>query len=555
MHNTSHELNGAGPSNDDDEAGSVVYIVPGANDARCRHLITALVKARLDNHVLPGSEPGEMELPRGARYVTLLADSRDAAARWQVPITRWQRDGITVCLWLPPDGNRWANIGDLASAGDDDAVAQALDGDLARDEGRLFAPEADRSQPACVTRCLADIEPTPIAWLWESRLALGKLNLIAGQPCLGKSQLTALLAATVTNGGLWPDGARAPRGSVVMISCEDDVADTVVPRMIAVGADLSRVHVLDWRIETDENGQLRRRIFDIGRDAEALRTTANQIGEVRLIVIDPISAYVGKVDSHKNSDVRGALAPLQEVAAEIGACVILVSHLNKGSTDGAAMSRVSGSGAFVAAARSAWLVAQHPSDEQRRVFTPLKNNIGDDQTGFAYEIKGVILENGISTSCVEIDPTPVRVSPEEALTPSNGDEAGRLEDAEEFLREELRDGVRPVKYLKKAVDDAGHKWRTIERAKERLGVIARKGGFGEGWSWELPTAKAAKNPEDRQDRHSPMDARDGGVGCRNGTRHEVRQDRPPKNLGGLGGLGGLQAVAPHFDDDVEEGRI
>lgn len=148
------------------------------------------------------------------------------------------------------------------------------------------------------------------------------------------------------------------------------------------GADRAQVHIIDWIDDEGPNGEQRRRTFDLGRDIEVLRKVAEEIGNVRLIVIDPVSAYLGGADSHKTSDVRAALAPLQTLAAEIAVCVVMVSHLNKGSTDPAAMSRVSGSGAFVAAARSAWFVAPNPRDETKRILTPLKNNIGDDKTGF-----------------------------------------------------------------------------------------------------------------------------------------------------------------------------
>ena len=107
-------------------------------------------------------------------------------------------------------------------------------------------PTSKAATPSCVSRCLADIEAVPIAWLWPQRLALGKLNLIAGQPGLGKSQLTGLFAARVTTGDRWPDGGRCPTGNVIFVSCEDDAADTIVPRLDAAGADRTRVHILDW---------------------------------------------------------------------------------------------------------------------------------------------------------------------------------------------------------------------------------------------------------------------------------------------------------------------
>jgi len=359
------------------------------------------------------------------------------------------------------------------------AVCEPLEMAAAPDRGELEQPY--------VARCLADVRPVPISWLWQDRLALGKLNLIAGQPGLGKSQLTALMAATVSVGGKWPDGSQSPKGDVIFICAEDDAADTIVPRLQAVGADLARVHILDWIRDTTRQGEPFLRILDIGSDADALNALAAKHSNVRLIVIDPVSAYMGRSDSHKNAEVRAALMQLSMVAADIGACLILVSHLNK-AADCAAITRVSGSGAFVAACRSAWLVPKHPNDEERRLITPLKNNIGDDRTGYAYHIEGIKLHSGIATSRVVLSGQAIDVSPEEALSAerSNAEDRSALGDAKNFLAEELKDGPLPKTELVKAAEDAGIASRTLERAKVVLGVESKKTEFHGKWVWVLP---------------------------------------------------------------------
>ena len=407
-------------------------------------------------------------------------------------------------------------------------------------------------EPMPVSRCLADVPPVPLTWLWQERLALGKANLIAGQPGLGKSQITALLAAHVTTGRPWPDGTPCPVGSVIMITCEDDAADTIVPRLCAAGGDCRRAHILDWVAEPDEDGKPRTRSFVIGEKHTAvLRLLADRIGDVRLIVIDPVSAYMGSSDSHKASDVRASLAPLQALAADIGACIVLVSHLNKGTADGAAISRVAGSGAFVAACRSAWFVAPHPEDQHRRIFTPLKNNIGDDKTGFAYRIEGVDVGDGIHTSRVVIDPTPIQISAEDALgvgRASDGDNDGALGEAVEFLRTEVGEDGRRAADLKKAATTAGISWRTVERAKKRAGIEVRKEGFAGGWRWFPVVPKAAKNTQDRQGRQLRRDGNLGGLGDAKSKTAEDRQEITSQTLGGIGGLGDNLA---DFDDIVE----
>jgi putative DNA primase/helicase len=202
----------------------------------------------------------------------------------------------------------------------------------------------------------------------QNRIARGKLNLIVGHPGRGKSQLSLFMAALVSTGGLWPDGTPCDRGSVVLITCEDDMADTVVPRLVALGADRSRCHSLDGR--RDETG--RSRPFSLKDSATVLVDLARDISDLALVIIDPVSAYLDRIDSHNAAEMRGGLLPLQEFAARSGAAVVLVSHFSKGTPDGTAMSRVAGSGALVAVCRSAWLVERCPEDAagHTRVLAP-----------------------------------------------------------------------------------------------------------------------------------------------------------------------------------------
>lgn len=345
----------------------------------------------------------------------------------------------------------------------------------------------------CLSRCLVDIDAEPIRWLWMNRFALGKLGLVAGAPGLGKSQLMCAMAAAVTTAGTWLDGTTAPLGSVILVSCEDDAADTIRPRLEAAGADLSRVHLFDWALCRTKTGVREQKHFDVKNDGPALKELIDHVGDVRLIIIDPITAYMGRADSHKATDVRGALIPLQTLAAETGTAIILVSHLNKNEANSAAMDRVMGSGAYVAVCRSAWLVATDPDDEtkRRRILTPLKNNLGDDQTGFAFTIEGAQLPNGITTSNVVFDPNPVHVAADDLLhrtKAATGKAPPReREKACRFLRQELADGPKPTNDIDEAANAAGITHDTLKQARKELKVeaIKNKGNNG-GWSLHMP---------------------------------------------------------------------
>ena len=188
-------------------------------------------------------------------------------------------------------------------------------------------------------------------WLWTNRFALGKLGLIAGLPDRGKGLITADMTARVTTGALWPCGeGRALKGRVLILSAEDDIEDTIIPRLVAAGADLDQVEIV--RMVRQGEGK---RMFSLVSDLELLRRKVDELGNVVMIIIDPMSAYlgVGKIDSYRTTDVRGVLAPLTEFAATKQAFVLGVLHFNKKTDVNNAMLRISDSLAFAATARTA----------------------------------------------------------------------------------------------------------------------------------------------------------------------------------------------------------
>lgn len=329
----------------------------------------------------------------------------------------------------------------------------------------------------------SSVEPKSVQWLWRDRLALGKLCVIAGVPNLGKSQLTIQMAAVVSTGRDWPDGAPSKPGDVLMISAEDSLDDTIRPRLDAAGADANRVHVLSGV----EQGGLLSGFVLTPQDVALLDKELTERPEVRLVVIDPITAYLGALDSHKVGDVRGALQPLADLAEKHRVAVIAVTHLNKGNgTD--PMSRVIGSGAFIAAPRTAFLVIEDRAEPDRRLFLELKNNIGR-AAGLAFRIESVTLPNGIETSRAVFYPDTVPTTASEAMEGA-GSGPNAIEEACDFLRAELADGPRPVRKVEAEAESAGIHKRTLERAKRKLGIISQKTAANGGWTWRLPPGTA-----------------------------------------------------------------
>lgn len=345
--------------------------------------------------------------------------------------------------------------------------------------------------PTAETRCVADIQTEPLRWLWTKRMPLGKLTIVSGDPGLGKSLVTLAIAAVVSRGGIWPcNEGNAPIGDVVLISAEDDPADTLRPRLEAAGADLQRIHVLDQVSYSDEDGVTRNRPWSF-RDTEALDYLLVSKPTCKLVVIDPLSAYLAGADSHKNSDVRSLLAPLAELAARRAVAVLTVSHLNKGA--GPAMYRTSGSLAFVAAARAAYAVAKDKDDPGRRLVLPIKCNLSADSSGLAYQIG--VAPNG--SPVVEWESQVVSITAEEALDADHEKYGGQGErqEAMEWLREYLADGPRSARQVRTAAQDAGLSWITVRRAKDALGIRPTKAGFNGGWEWALPAKMLAKGED------------------------------------------------------------
>jgi len=361
------------------------------------------------------------------------------------------------------------------------------------DYEKIFAEYTEPRAPGVVLRCFTDIAPKPLRWLWAGRIPLGKLTLLIGDPGLGKSLLTADAASRVTRGTSFPDGASCEVGSAIFLSAEDDAADTIRPRLDAAGADVSRVHILEAVCVQLTNGSLTEKTFNLETDIAALAGALREHPEVRLIVIDPLSAYLGGVDSHSNAEVRGMLAPLVALAARFGVAVLCVTHLRKSA--GAAIYRAISSIAFAAAARAVWAVAPDPEDGDRRLLLAVKQNLSASASGLAFRIEA---QNNVPRLAWE--PGAVALAANEVLgnVEMQQDQSERRE-AKEWLKDFLADGPVAVKKIQGEAKAAGLSWMTVRRAKEALLVVASKSAYQGGWQWRLEDAQ-------HEDAH-PIDTR------------------------------------------------
>jgi hypothetical protein len=352
---------------------------------------------------------------------------------------------------------------------------------------RVFGKRLEQ-EGKLVSTLASEIMPKNIDWLWPGRIAIGKQTILGGEPDNGKSQVATGIAATISVGGSWPNGeGQAPLGSVIILSAEDDDEDTMVPRLIAAGADLSRIHLV--RAVRGAGG--RQLAFNFQTDLAALEEKIWNIGDVRLVIVDPISSYLGtRINSHNNAEVRSVLEPISEMAADAEVGVLAITHSPKG-TGMKAIDRFVGSIGFVAQARSAYIVTKDPSDAERRLMLPVKNNIAaKGQSGLAYKIEGVTIfppgRRPIETSRVVWDGY-ATVGVNEALVASDTltDGGTQFDKAEAFLRDLLKDGALSVAEIEQVARMEGISERTLRRAKGNLHVRSRKDGLQGPWMWEL----------------------------------------------------------------------
>ena len=331
-------------------------------------------------------------------------------------------------------------------------------------------------------RCGAGIQPLAITWLWDGWLPAGKLTILAGAAGTGKTTLALGLAAALTGGGRWPDGkACRTRGNVLIWSSEDNPDDTLVPRLIAAGADMNRCHFIEGITQNGESAP-----FDPSQDIHELHKAVCRIGGVSLLIIDPIvSAVAG--DMHRANDVRRSLQAVVDFA-EIHKCAVVgITHFAKGGAGKSPQDRVIGSQAFGALARMV-LVAAKEEDGDRRVLARAKSNIAPDDGGVAYQLDVVEIEGGIQTTRARWAGV-IEGSARDILGDVEHDEDGDASekaDAELFLRDLLSDCPLPTKQVKADADGAGYSWATIRRAQKSLKITARKDGMRGGWVWELP---------------------------------------------------------------------
>lgn len=338
------------------------------------------------------------------------------------------------------------------------------------------------------------VTPRKVEWLWPWRIPEGKLTTFAGQGGLGKTFALLDIAARVSQGLDWPDtkGECCEQGQVLFISGEDEPDDTLVPRLIELGADLEQVVFL--KSELQDRFTLR----DLDVLDEALRQAG---GRVRFVAIDPPTAFLDGVDDHKNAELRQLLSPLKSWAARWRTAMVFNTHISKPQgTRVEAMMRVMGSVAWVNAVRAAHMFAKDPQDPARRLFIPMKNNLGPERKGLAYRIK-------VSGDLATIDwQGEVDTTADEAINRGQGE--GRKVEAADLLRQ-LFEGKRELasKVVWDAAKEAKVSSNALKEAQKALKIRAVKRSVGDQpmWFWVWPQDVEAERPRGPESRDEELE--------------------------------------------------
>ena len=327
------------------------------------------------------------------------------------------------------------------------------------------------------------VTPKRPAWTWRDRIPEGKITLLVGPVGSSKTMIALALAAHISRGAPWPvDKLPCKRGKVLIISAEDSIEDTLVPRLIAAGADLHNIGFLDEIEDYDpDTGEKFIRYLSLKKDISTLRNKIIELKGCRLVIVDPISAYLDGTDSHNNAEVRSALMPLSKLAGEMKVAIILISHMNKNERGQNALNRTLASVGFVAVARSVIYIIPDHQIPERRLFIPAKANLSALKHGYAYRV--IQTESGAAT--VQWETEPCNLSADLALALKEGGGLSKIDDAIEWLEGILASGPIEINEILTQGKTAGHLQKTLERAKDVMNLKISKKEFQGKSFWEI----------------------------------------------------------------------
>lgn len=333
--------------------------------------------------------------------------------------------------------------------------------------------------------CMNEVEADKPAWLWDSRILAGGLNELMGDAGLGKSTITIDIAARLSRGDTMPphnapDGTFTKR-STLFVTCEDALQFVLKPRLLAAGADPTRVHALSGVAlpDTDEQRQIQ-----LLKDLAVIEKTVTSRA-VSLVVVDPYSGFIDdNCNINSDPDNRKILGPLAQMAERTNTSVLLIRHLNKKEGQ-SSQYRGGGSVAITAACRSSLLIAEDPDDIGQRVLATNKCNLAKHPQSLRLSI-----EDAGDASLVRWGDS-CDLSAGDLLKAGKSDGGGKLDVAKEIIADILGHGPCGSNEVEEACTDAGVSRSTFHRARKDLGVVSEKTDFDGQWLMTLPSRNGA----------------------------------------------------------------
>ena len=321
-----------------------------------------------------------------------------------------------------------------------------------------------------------------------------------GNPDGGKTTVSIDIIARYTTGRDWPDGTKNENipGEVLMLVAEDDLARTVKPRLMAAGADLTKVHYLKT-VELRKGATRDDRQLALDTDIALVRATLQEYPGIKLIVADPITGYLGNANMNKEQSMRAVLEPIKQLCEDTQTTFIAIGHFNKRS-DVASIHRVGGAVALTGVPRAVWAFGRDPDVEGEFLMTLIKCNLAKDKSGMRFHIIEKLLDK-IGGQPI-IDWLGKSIKTTDDLVDRKDSTDRKQDKAVAFLLEFLKDGPKLSDDIFAKGLEISISKRTLFRAKDEVGAKAKP--MGGKWYWSLtPRAPEPEQPNQGEIPYQP----------------------------------------------------
>lgn len=363
------------------------------------------------------------------------------------------------------------------------ALKQAIKDGAHKDQIKALKEAQRREDEAAslVLECFANLTPAETKWLWPQKVPLARLIVFSGNPDCGKSVTTCDLIARFTTGRDWPDKSKNihQAAEVLMLLAEDDPNEDTLPRLMAAGADVSKIHFLKM-VEIGPTSKRRARRLALDTDLELVRKMLKDRPNIKVIVADPITGYFGNCNMNKEQEIRNILEPLRDLCLECEITFMAILHFNKRS-DVDVMHRVSGAVALTGVPRAVWAFGPDPDVKGEYLMTSVKGNKAKNKKGLRYSIVekmtvvgGQPVINWLGDSEKTAEDMVAHKDPHDRA----------IDKAVAFLRGFLQNGqAQLTSQVMKCAEAQGISYATLERAKKLLGIESKLNAGN--WTWRL----------------------------------------------------------------------